>query len=131
MYSGAAVAEIAAGNLAYATNHYGYSWCAFRPLPVLRARRPPGAAEALTLPASLERDNPARPACSRLQAPASPTAELGSPAHPRPAPPRRRLVPVCMGIAMFVLGVAIPLLVREPAKGRYTPLNKARRGCCT
>jgi hypothetical protein len=31
-----------------------------------------------------------------------------------------------MGIAMFVLGVAIPALIREPAKGRYTPLTKAR-----
>ena len=28
VYSGAAVAEIAAGNLAYATTHYGVSWCA-------------------------------------------------------------------------------------------------------
>lgn len=27
MYSGAAVAEIAAGNLAYATTVYGFSWC--------------------------------------------------------------------------------------------------------
>lgn len=38
----------------------------------------------------------------------------------------RRLVPVSMGIVMFVLGVAIPLLIREPAKGRYTPANKVR-----
>lgn len=30
MYSGAAVAEIAAGNLAYATNRYGISWYAPR-----------------------------------------------------------------------------------------------------
>ena len=28
VYAGAAVAEIAAGNLAYATTHYGVSWCA-------------------------------------------------------------------------------------------------------
>lgn len=27
VYAGAAVAEIAAGNLAYATTHYGVSWC--------------------------------------------------------------------------------------------------------
>ncbi len=39
---------------------------------------------------------------------------------------RRRLIPLSMGIAMFVLGVAIPVLIREPAKGRYTPLTKAR-----
>lgn len=30
VYSGAAVAEIAAGNLAYATTHYGISWYALR-----------------------------------------------------------------------------------------------------
>lgn len=38
----------------------------------------------------------------------------------------RRLVPVSMGIVMFVLGLAVPLLIREPGKGRYTPANKAR-----
>ena len=38
----------------------------------------------------------------------------------------RRLVPVSMGIVMFVLGLAVPLLIREPAKGRYTPGNKVR-----
>ncbi len=39
---------------------------------------------------------------------------------------RRRWVPIVMGLVMFALGIAIPLLVREPAKGRYTPANKAR-----
>ena len=34
MCSGAAVAEIAAGNLAYATTHYGVSWCALTPVHV-------------------------------------------------------------------------------------------------
>ncbi|KAK9833442.1 hypothetical protein WJX81_005683 [Elliptochloris bilobata] len=62
VFSGAAVAEIAAGNLAYATNHYGVSW---------------------------------------------------------------RLVPISMGIVMFSLGLVIPLLIREPPKGRYTPASKA------
>lgn len=33
-------------------------------------------------------------------------------------------MPIAMGIVMFALGIAIPLLVREPAKGRYTPANK-------
>ena len=31
-----------------------------------------------------------------------------------------------MGVVMFVLGLAIPLLIREPAKGRYTPAHKVR-----
>ena len=33
---------------------------------------------------------------------------------------------MAMGIVMFVLGLAVPLLIREPAKGRYTPANKVR-----
>ena len=36
-------------------------------------------------------------------------------------------MPVSMGVVMFVLGLAVPLLIREPAKGRYTPANKV---CC-
>ena len=31
-----------------------------------------------------------------------------------------------MGIVMFILGLAVPLLIREPAKGRYTPANKVQ-----
>lgn len=34
-------------------------------------------------------------------------------------------MPIAMGVAMFALGVGIPLLIREPAKGRYTPVSKA------
>ena len=33
-----------------------------------------------------------------------------------------------MGIVMFVLGLAVPVLIREPATGRYTPANKVRPG---
>lgn len=40
-------------------------------------------------------------------------------------PYHRRWVPIAMGVAMFALGVGIPLLIREPAKGRYTPVSKA------